>query len=132
MTLNKLDASGLYFPILFERALRDWPQIIELSQLELPDTKHYSVLGLALQADNIADKYIGDPEEIILRNLHSAIFSSIHSAARYSVLIEIRYLRPSAVRANFHERLRKAVDISALNWTEADIALVHKYFAQNL
>lgn len=132
MTLNKLDASGLYFPILFERALQDWPPIIEMRRLERADAENYSVLGLALQVDNIADSYIEDPEEIIMRNLHTAIFSSIHSAAKYSVLMEIRHLRSSAVRANFHERLRKAVCIKALKWTQADIALVDRYFAQNL
>lgn len=123
----------LIFDGLYNSALKDWPYIIDLSELQqaLPDLSRYSVKGLGLLSDDIEEKYIGKENEIIWRGLNSAIFEVIHTIAKTVVKVEKNTIRPEAVRLIFEKRLKQSAESNSLNWLPEDYALVVSYFSQN-
>ena len=66
-----MDLSDLRFDALYKQALKEWPhhfvfEILSMSE----DGRSYLIRGFGPLADDIADKYIKTPQEIICRNLH--------------------------------------------------------------
>jgi hypothetical protein len=86
------------------------------------------VKGLGKRGDNIAEKYIGDSEEVIMRNIHDAISSVLHGAARYSKRVKLADLRDATVKDKFDRSLKDALVMESLRWEAADKELIQRYF----
>ena len=66
------------------QALSEWPQQLDFQLFHVnKDMSNYSVKGLGMMADNIADKYINHELEVIYRHLHLAIQIELRKVARY-------------------------------------------------
>ena len=121
------------FDRLLEHALNEWPSVIDLSEIltDGGDLTRYQVKGLALTSDEIAEHYIGDAEEIIFRNLHSAIHDVLHGSATFVTRVIMSNLRPGNIRTRFEVRLKSATEILDLGYSFEDIELARRYFAEN-
>lgn len=124
----------LDFDDLYKLALTDWPNVIDLTELQqaLPDISRYTVKGLGVLSDDIEEKYIGKENEIIWRELNSAIYEIIHATAKTVINVEKTSIRPEAVRLVFERQLKSSAQSTTLNWQPEDYALVKSYFIQNL
>lgn len=123
----------LNFSILLTRALLDWPKEIDLAALtrSSPDTTRYSIEGLYGMAEKVDERYYDTPEEIILRNMHGAIYEVLHAAGAYVTHVRISDLRSEAIRTSFERHLRECMSRPALEYTAEDIELGGKYFSVN-
>lgn len=125
MTLN--------FNDLLNRAFLDWPSKINLSDLVKSgsESTRYSIKGLYEISEDVAARYIGTPEEVILRNLHDAIYEVLHGVSAYVTRIEMSELRREAIRSRFEARLHDGIKIPELNCSPEDIQLIKDYFSEN-
>ncbi len=130
MTVSNTQRLELNFDRLFEIALQDWPEEIDLEIIEYPDQseKRYTVKGLGLLAERIEERYIDTSTEVIARNLHDAIYSAVHGVARFCTCIRLLEIRKEIVKKDFESRLFDALDNQALGWLEEDIEIVRNYF----
>lgn len=133
--MTNTSSASLSFASLYERALHDWPAAIEFRQLIRHDNTRpdlYSVEGFnnidGRDADEIAEAYIGKPDEVLMRNLHEAIISELHNVAKHCSRIEVADLRADRVRVVFEQNLRSVLDRPSLGWKEDDLKLVQQYF----
>lgn len=94
MTEPEKRHSALIFKGLFKKAIEDWPLEVDLSVIKYSDpfSVRYEVIGLGPLSDEIADNYIGTDQEIIMRNLHDAIFIVLHRVA--PLCRALRVIRP--------------------------------------
>ncbi|WP_374380173.1 hypothetical protein [Dongia sp.] len=117
------------FTKLFQLALADWPEIVDLRLLDYSKTakRRYSVRGLGELEDNISTRYIGTKIEILMRNLHYVIFVTLHKLAPEIESLHLSDLREVTIKARFEEWLRKSLDVEG--WTADDVALVERYLA---
>jgi hypothetical protein len=123
----------LNFDSLLAKACLDYPEEIDLNFLLQPgeNANRYTIKGLGLVCDDIADRYIGTPDEIIFRNLHSAIYSVLHGVGAFVTGVKLSTLRPEAIRIRFEKHLRHAMNMPDLGYSLADIELAKKYFDIN-
>ncbi len=123
----------LDFESLFQQALNNWPEVLDLSTLEYaePDLSRYTVKGLGVLSDEIEDKIIGSDLEVISSALHIAIYTLLLSAAKFVLEVKRSSIRPEMVKLIFEERLKAFSSRSDLNWNEEDYKLVESYFSQN-
>lgn len=128
---NEHISDELVFSSLLTRALLDWPEVIDTHKLVSYHPGSYVIAGLGVQGDQIAESYIGQNDEVLLRNLQDAIRFTIRSAAQFLVEVRPAALRGSVVQAAFEEALLDAIKIPELRWTSEDIALVNQYFLAN-
>lgn len=128
---NKAIRMLLNFRDLLAKAYLDLPEEVDLSSLVQRSGNRYSVKGLYDLSDDAASQYIGTPEEVILRNLHDAIYAVLHDAAAYITRVRISELRPEAIRLRFERHLHNGIKIPELNYRPEDIELVKKYFHVN-
>ena len=115
------------FSSLCKSALTEWPETVNLLEVQYLDGDRYSVLGLGRQLEEIEHRHIGSTDEVILRELHWAIYTVIHSLAK-----NLSELRPSAVRAEavqriFERRLQTAIASKDPAWNAGDFALAQAY-----
>ena len=117
------------FTELFQKALADWPECVDLSLLDYSKTpeRRYSVKGLGELEDDISTRYIGMENEILMRNLHYVIFVTLHKLAPECKSLRMCDLREDTVKVRFEEWLRKSLNIDG--WAVDDVALVERYFA---
>lgn len=125
--------TDLNFESLFNQALKNWPDAIDLSALQYaePDLSNYAVKGLGVLIEDIENTYIGMDAEAITRTLHYALSDVIHAVAKLVLKLELTSIRPESVRLFFERRLMDAAAASDLNWKPEDYALAEAYFAQN-
>ena len=71
------------------------------------------------------------PEEVIMRNLHDAIYEVLHGVAAYTTRVKMSELRPEAIRIRFERRLQKGMEMPEIGYSSEDIELVKKYFSEN-
>lgn len=123
----------LDFESLFQQALTDWPEELDLSILQYAELNlsGYAVKGLGILAEDIEDTYIGTATEAITRTLHYAIHEVIHATAKTVLKLYLPLIRPEAVRLVFERRLKEAATATDLNWRPEDYALAEAYFSQN-
>ncbi|HVZ42322.1 MAG TPA: hypothetical protein VHA82_00820 [Ramlibacter sp.] len=123
----------LKFDALFRAALKDWPEALDLTVIETADTElsRYSIRGLGRQAEDIERRYFGKKDEVIRRELHWALYTVIHAAARNITSLRVTAIRAETVRSTFERRLRTAADAKDGEWEAADFALVNRYFEEN-
>ncbi|MEM5787434.1 MAG: hypothetical protein AAGU11_08960 [Syntrophobacteraceae bacterium] len=119
-------ANRLQFAKLFRLAVRDWPHWINLNPIEYYDSKRYQVVGLYKLSDEIADKYIGSKDEVIMRNLHDAFYIVLRRAAICCTRLRVKDLRESEVRIHFEQRLKKVTEDA--DWGKEDFELIELYF----
>jgi hypothetical protein len=120
------------FEDLLSRALAEWPAEIDVHSLRRskPESGLYSIRGLYDMADVRESRYIGSPEETIMRNLHTALYEVLHGAAAYVTRIRLSELRPEAVRVRLERRIREYLDAPE-DCRPQDIELGKRYFAEN-
>lgn len=118
------------FNSLYSRALKEWPQKIEFGHLRNFDKKNgYIVEGLFETYSEKETLYLGDPEEVLMRNLHDAIYCILYDTATYCSTINLDQLRKETVKSKFESLL----DSSYIeNYSDEDKALVKQYFDQTL
>jgi len=123
----------LRFDVLLARALQDWPDEIDLSQIEKssPESSLYSIKDLYEKTDEIEERYYGTAEEIILRNLHGGISGVLHSIGPYVIRVRLADLRPEAIRVKFEKHLRDCMEGPDPTFPPEDIKVGEQYFAVN-
>lgn len=123
------------FHELFILALAEWPDIIDLAELQQcqPDLGRYSVKGLGLLSDKIKKRYYDREYAIIWIELTSAIYEVIHSTAKTITRVEKNAIRSETVRLIFERRLKKSPEFSYefLGWEPEEVAWVKTYFSQS-
>jgi hypothetical protein len=123
----------LNFSLIFEHAISEWPVSIDVEALYYAKDKpqKYSVIGLGEMKDDICEKYLNTEYELLICNMHEAIFVTVRSLAELCTLININHIRKSVVKKKFEEKIRRAIEIPELNANSEDIALVKKYLSLN-
>ncbi len=127
---NRKSLTKKDFESLFRKALRDWPDKIRFGSLhrEYPSDETYVVEDLYSLCDKAQQPYLGSTEEVLMRNMHDAIYSVLHDAAAHCSYIQLNQLRKDAVRENFELRLAPDRVSKENGWTSDDSKLVKTYF----
>jgi hypothetical protein len=145
----------LLFTNLYTKALKDWPESLDL-KLEtqafdktvstdkgydlvcyknLPWDKsfdHYIVKDLYDLCENAEEKYFNSSEEILMRNLHMAIYYFIRKAAKYTTKFHLKDLRVESIQQDFDKRIKDHLNKEdEKSWGTEAIQLVKDYFAVN-
>jgi len=116
------------FSALFEAAVREWPEIVDLTELQQHQSgNHYIVCGLDRLVEKIESPYIGSKEEVVLRELHWSIFIVIHGLAKSLLKLNLSSIRAEAVEKIFKQRLRAAIDAKDSRWSKEDYTLALSY-----
>lgn len=82
-------------------------------------------------SDLISEKYIGDREEVIFRNLHQSIYSVLHAMAPNVLIIKMIHIRRESIRNRFEMHLKTGMENSEVGYSEEDIILCMRYFREN-
>ena len=122
---------SLNFNDLLSKAFFDWPDEVDLNPLLMGGNGRYSIKGLGQMSDAISERYICTSEEIMLRNLHDAIYEVLHGVAAYTTRVKMSELRAEAIRIRFERRLRNAMEMSELGYSPEDIERARQYFSEN-
>ncbi|MGF6770378.1 hypothetical protein P3T18_002857 [Paraburkholderia sp. GAS199] len=131
-----MKTEGKYMPVkfseLFSRAISEWPVEIDLRSLSpsVSGSGRYSIEGLYDMADELEGRYIGSPEETIMRNLHTALYEVLLGVAAYVVRIKLVDLRAEEVQLRLERRLREYL-AAPEDCRPQDIELCERYFAEN-
>jgi len=128
--MTEIASDQLEFERLFLLAGLEWPSPIDLHVTYLP-RGGWLVDGLGELSDEIAERHIGSPLEVLMANLHDAIHERLHALAPEHERLTVQELSRPAVRNAFERRLLRAREAANLDWTEQDRALVQRYFEQN-
>jgi hypothetical protein len=115
------------FSSLFQSAIREWSETVNLAELQHQDGGRYSVLGLGRQLEEIEHRHIGSKEEIIWRELHWAIFTVIHSLAKSLLELKPSSVRVEVVQRIFKQRLQTAIAAKDSGWNAEDFSLAQVY-----
>ena len=123
----------LEFSVLMAQALSEWPQQLDFQLFHVSkDISNYSVKGLSIMADSIADKYINHELEVIYRHLHLAIEIELHKVARHVTKMSTCNLRPESVRIKFESFLLEIKNgLNDCGWGDLDLKIVDEYFRIN-
>lgn len=121
------------FENLLGLAFEDWPVDIDLSDIQYSkdDVSKYSIKGLGVMADIISEKYIGSPEEVLFRNLHQSIYSTLHVIAPNALSIRISCIRPASVKIRFEKHLKTGMHNPEIGYSKDDILICERYFNEN-
>ena len=115
------------------QALSEWPQQLDFQLFHVSkDISNYSVKGLGMMADSIADKYINHELEVIYRHLHLAIQIELRKVARYVTKMSTCNLRPESVRIKFESFLLEIKNgLNDCGWGDPDLKIIDAYFRVN-
>jgi hypothetical protein len=118
-----------YFDQILEKALSEWPEIVELNPLGLnfhPKGLFHSVDGLGDFRDDLCEKYFNTDEEVFMRRLHDSIYIALHRMELNVDRIWLRDLRREGIRQTFESSLN---DLRTEDgWREQDFLWRSKYF----
>ena len=114
----------------FERAISEWPEVIEIKNLifTVDDKSLFLTSEMYDLYEEISSKHFGSDEEVFMAHLHICIYRIMHTAARFTSVIRPRDLRRSEVRGLFEDMLRTLS--TEEGWRDQDFAAVDAYFAQ--
>ena len=115
------------FSSLFQTAIGEWPEVLNLVELQHQDGERYSVLGLGKQLEEIEYRHIGSKEELIWRELHWAIFTIVHSLAKNLSELRLSNVREEVVQGIFRQRLQLAITSQDSSWNAEDFSLAEAY-----
>lgn len=123
----------LKFHDLLFRALSEWPAEIDLVPLvrSVPPSSGYIVSGLGEMSDAIEAKHIGAADEIVMRNLHYAIYRAVHGVAAHIVRVRTSDLRSDAIQRELEEAITDCMEMADLGYSPEAIELGKRYFAEN-
>lgn len=118
------------FTSLLRKALNDWPKEITFGPLyrSKPSENRYTVKKLFPLCEKIIKPYLGTGDEILMRNLHDAIFVVLHNLAAFSARINLQQLRKEAIQQEFEARLRYCHKQKDAGWTKEDKRRIREYF----
>lgn len=120
------------FASLYQRAISEWPDVVNLATLKRYSGDRYAVAGLPDVVERIENTLIGADDEVIVQELHWCINIIIHSLAANLLEVKPSHLRPEAVETLFKKRLRKSAAMpDDLGWTAEDVALAQTYLADD-
>lgn len=120
------------FENLYQRAIRDWPDIIDVSSLTWNKDSYQLSKDAQDIVDSIEEKYIGCTDEILIHGLQITIFILVHKIALNCTVVRPSEIRKDVLKSKFEERLHEASNESNLGWTSDDYKLVQEYFEINL
>ncbi|WP_143684591.1 hypothetical protein [Variovorax sp. KK3] len=115
------------FVDLFHRAVAEWPETVNLAEIQNRSGDHHSIRGLWTLLEEIEDPHIGSKEEVVVRELHWSIYTVIHMLAKSMLELKPSSIRPEAVEHIFRRRLQTAVDLKDPRWSVEDFALAQAY-----
>ena len=120
------------FASLYQRAISEWPDVVNLATLKRYSGDRYTVAGLPDVVERIENTLIGADDEVVVQELHWCINIIIHALAANLLEVKPSHLRPEAVETIFKKRLRKSVAMpDDLRWTAEDVALAQTYLADD-
>lgn len=121
------------FENLLKIAIEEWPIGLELAQIQVDsqDPTRYLVRGLGPLSDSISERWIGQEDEVIFRNLHQSIMEVLHQLATYVVYQKVGDLRAGNIRSRFESHLKNAMRIEEIGYSLTDIELCAAYFRDN-
>ncbi|MGV7207046.1 hypothetical protein ACLB1G_04225 [Oxalobacteraceae bacterium A2-2] len=119
----------LSFESLYELSIRHWPASIDTSKLLPGGEGRYAIAGLGVITNGIEARYLGHPLEVLLREMHMAIYELLHKLARDLTEVRPSAIRGTAVKAIFDKRLRDALQTPELGWNHVDVRLVEEYLS---
>lgn len=145
----------LLFENLFKKALSEWPASLDLElqtqkfdeviptdkgydlvrYKNLPWNKkleNYIVKDLYRIYEAVEDKYIAQPNEVLMRNLHMVIYYTLRELAKCLQFVQMKDLRAELVEEEFNNTLKEYLnDKDERSWGVAAIQLIEDYFAVN-
>lgn len=120
------------FAYLFETAVKEWPETVDLAEIQHQSGDLYTVAGLGRLLEEIEDPHIGSKEEVVVRELHWSIFTVIHSLAKSLLKVSPSSVRSEAVEEVFKRRLRTAVASKDPRWSAEDFSLAQTYLGEQI
>ncbi|OQW53985.1 MAG: hypothetical protein A4S14_00625 [Proteobacteria bacterium SG_bin9] len=114
------------FDHLFEAAIAEWPERLDLKVIESGPV--YFVEGLARLQEKLAAQWIGKPSGVLMRNMHWAISAVANRAFEKREPVIVRDLSKDAIRAKFEADLTSIL-YRPLNWKPAEIDAIKQYLA---
>jgi hypothetical protein len=122
----------LLFKNLFAKALEDWPVEITFGRLVSHNPPSFFVEGLDDISDEIENRYINHPKEVLMRDLHYRICWANQKLAEFSLRVNMQDLRPETVQKEFEKSMKYGLENpQSLRWGPEDVKLVNDYFAVN-
>ena len=106
---------------LIEAAIQRWPDEIAINVVRTADGRYF-VSGLNDLADRIAEADSMRFERIASLNVHQAILTIVHEAAKSFTVVRTRDLDRVRLRDTFIDYLRYAASDRSLGWNSEDIA----------
>lgn len=118
------------FETLLHKALNEWPKEMSFDLLYQSNSSEsrYSVKGLFELCEKITKPYLGTADEILMRNLHDAIYGVLHGLAAFCDRVNLKQLRKEAVQRDFENRLEYCQKQKNAGWTNEDRKLIGEYF----
>ena len=115
------------FSSLFQSAVKEWPEAVNLADIQYQSGDRYTVGGLGKLLEQVESPHIGSKDEVVLREMHWSIFTLIHLLAK-----DVQELKPSSIRAEavqqiFIRRLQTAVASKDSRWSVEDFELAQAY-----
>lgn len=114
------------FDRLFEAAIAEWPERLDLKVVESGPVLF--VEGLARLQEKLAAQWVGKPSGVLMRNMHWAISAVANRAFEKREPVVVRDLSKDAIRAKFEADLNVILH-RPLNWQPAEIAAIKQYLA---
>ncbi|WP_076999384.1 hypothetical protein [Variovorax sp. KK3] len=115
------------FAALFQSALAEWPETVNLAEIQRQSGDRYTIRGLGRLLEEIEYPHIGSKEEVVVREVHWSIYTMIHMLAKSMLELKPSTIRPEAVEHIFRRRLQTAVDFKDPRWRAEDFALAQAY-----
>lgn len=126
-SLNKLNFDGLY-----KKALRDWPKIVEVGNIERTDSGYCLPDFVEDIIENNEKKSAHDFDAILMVSLHQVLGVFIHKVAEYCTSITLADLRKDYIQRTFNEDFIKYLveewlGFEGRGWQEKDYKLAIQY-----
>lgn len=115
------------FESIFNIAIKEWPEILDISTIQFQSEGRYTVSGLGPLLDGIEAAYHGTNKEIVFCQLHSAIYIVIHTLAKNICKVKVSDLRLESVHSIFKQRLQATINANDPSWSTADFTLAQSY-----
>jgi hypothetical protein len=129
---SKVRSNKWDFDTLFKKALKEYPPEIKFGPLIRYDKvqERYHTQNLYKFCDGLGLHYMGTYEEVLMRNIHDAIYIILRGAALYCTSLRTSQIRKETVQARFESRLAPEYISPENRYTDEDRRLVKLYFKQ--
>lgn len=122
----------LNFSSLYRRALQDWPEVVEVSNIKHIDSGYYLPDSVQDIIENNEQKSTQFSDAILMVNLHQVLGFFVHRVAEYCTSITLSNLRESCIRNRFNKVIKEEliddwVGFEGKGWHEKDYKLAIQY-----